>query len=39
MKEIGDYLGHRSVSSTAAYAKVQLSALREVPDIDLGGLT
>ena len=39
MKEVGDYLGHRSVSSTAAYAKVQLSALREVADIDLGGLT
>ena len=39
MKEVGDYLGHRSVSSTAAYAKVQLGALREVADIDLGGLT
>jgi len=38
MKEVGDYLGHRSVSATSAYAKVQLSALREVADIDLEGL-
>ena len=39
MKEVGDYLGHRSVSSTSAYAKVQLGALREVAEIDLEGLT
>jgi len=39
MKEVGDYLGHRSVSATSAYAKVQLHALREVADIDLEGLT
>lgn len=39
MKEVGDYLGHRSVSATSAYAKVRLGALREVADIDLGGLT
>ena len=38
MKEVGDYLGHRSVSSTAIYAKVRLGTLREVADIDLGGL-
>ena len=38
MKEVGDYLGHRSVSSTAVYAKVHLSVLREVADIDLEGL-
>ena len=38
MKEVGDYLGHRSVSSTAIYAKVQLGTLREVADIDLEGL-
>ena len=38
MKEVGDYLGHRSVSATSAYAKVQLRALREVADIDLEGL-
>jgi len=38
IKEVGDYLGHRSVSATSAYAKVQLGALREVADIDLEGL-
>ncbi len=38
MKEVGDYLGHRSVSSTAVYAKVQIGTLREVADIDLEGL-
>ena len=38
MKEIGDYLGHRSVSATSVYAKVQLGILREVADIDLEGL-
>ena len=37
-KEVGDYLGHRSISSTAVYAKVQLGTLREVADIDLEGL-
>lgn len=39
MKEVGDYLGHRSVSATSAYAKVRLGALREVADIELEGLT
>ncbi len=38
LKEVGDYLGHRSISATAGYAKVQLGALREVADIDLEGL-
>ena len=38
MKEVGDYLGHRSISSTAVYARVQLATLREVADIDLEGL-
>ena len=38
MKAVGDYLGHRGVSSTSTYAKVQLGALREVGDIDLEGL-
>ena len=38
MKEVGDYLGHRSVSATSVYAKVQLDALREVADINLEGL-
>ena len=38
MKEVGDYLGHRSVSATAAYARVQIDSLREVGEIDLEGL-
>ena len=38
MKEVGDYLGHRSAKSTAIYAKVRLGALREVAGIDLEGL-
>ncbi len=38
MKQVGDYLGHRSVGSTATYAKVRLASLREVADIDLEGL-
>jgi len=38
MKVIGDFLGHRDPSSTAIYAKVNLPALREVANFDLGGL-
>ena len=38
MKEVGDYLGHRTVSATSVYAKVQPGTLREVADIDLEGL-
>ena len=38
MKEVGDYLGHRTVAATSVYAKVQLGTLREVADIDLEGL-
>ncbi len=38
MKEVGDYLGHRGISATSAYARVRLDALREVADIDLEGL-
>jgi integrase/recombinase XerD len=36
LKEIGDHLGHRSTSTTRIYAKVDLLALREVGDFDLG---
>ena len=39
MKVIGDYLGHRSQSTTAVYAKVHLTALREVADFELECLT
>ena len=38
MKAVGDYLGHRSVSATATYAKVRLDTLRKVGEIDLEGL-
>ena len=38
MKTVGDYLGHRSTDSTAAYAKVNLNMLREVAVCDLEGL-
>ncbi len=39
MKVIGDFLGHRSPSSTSVYAKVDLNALREVASFNLEGLT
>jgi site-specific recombinase XerD len=35
---IGDHLGHRSLSSTRHYAKVDLPGLREVARLDLGEL-
>lgn len=38
MKVIGDFLGHRSTSSTSVYAKADLNALREVAAFDLEGL-
>ena len=38
LKEIGDHLGHRGVSTTRVYAKVNFAALREVAAFDLGGL-
>lgn len=39
LKEIGDHLGHRSTSATMTYTKVDLAALREVGDFDLGELS
>lgn len=38
MKVIGDFLGHRDPSSTAIYAKVNFTALREVAALDLEDL-
>lgn len=38
LKEIGDYLGHRSSEATRIYAKVDIIGLREVADFQLGGL-
>lgn len=38
MKAIGDFLGHRDPTSTMIYAMVNLNALREVADFDLGDL-
>ncbi len=38
LKEIGDHLGHRSAYATRIYAKVDVAGLREVANIDLGGL-
>lgn len=37
-KEIGDHLGHRSASSTFHYAKVDITGLRQVAEIDMGAL-
>jgi len=38
LKEIGDHLGHQSVSATRIYAKVGMNGLREVARFDLGGV-
>lgn len=38
LKQIGDQLGHRSASTTMHYAKVDLDGLRQVADLDLGGV-
>jgi len=38
LKQISDQLGHRNVSTTLHYAKVDLTALREVAELSLGGV-
>jgi site-specific recombinase XerD len=38
LKEIGDHLGHQDPEATRIYAKVDLVGLRQVADLDLGGL-
>jgi site-specific recombinase XerD len=38
LKQIGDQLGHRRASTTMHYAKVDLDGLRQVAELDLGGL-
>ena len=38
MKEIGDHLGHCKQDTTRVYAKVDLTGLRLVADVDLGGV-
>ena len=38
LKEIADHLGHRVLNSTAIYAPVNLTGLREVANLSLGGL-
>jgi integrase/recombinase XerD len=38
LTEIGGLLGHSSMDSTRVYAKVDMPALRDVAELDLGGL-
>jgi site-specific recombinase XerD len=38
LKEIGDHLGHQTVNSTLFYTKIDLQGLRQVAELDLGGL-
>jgi integrase/recombinase XerD len=38
LTEVGGHLGHRCADSTRIYAKVDMPALREVAELDLGGL-
>jgi len=37
LKQIGDYLGHRSANSTLSYTKIDFAGLRQVAEFDLGG--
>ena len=38
LKQIGDQLGHQDPDATRIYAKADISGLRKVGDVDLGGL-
>lgn len=38
MKEIADHLGHVSLAATQMYAKVDITALQEVGQLDLSNL-
>lgn len=38
LKEIGDHLGHRKLSTTQVYAKVDLPNLRKVAQFNFGGV-
>ena len=38
LKEIGDHLGHRKLSTTQVYAKVDLLNLRKVAQFNFGGV-
>jgi len=38
LKQVGDQLGHRSASATLQYARVDLDGLRQVAELDLGGV-
>lgn len=37
-KDVGDLLGHKSMTATRVYAKVDMKSLRDVSDINWGGL-
>jgi site-specific recombinase XerD len=38
LKQIGDQLGHSDPATTRIYAKVDLNGLRQVAELDMGGL-
>jgi integrase len=38
LKQIADHLGHRSMSSTRIYTKIDVLGLRQVAELDLGAL-
>jgi len=38
MKQIADHLGHRSLNTTRVYTKIDLRGLRQVAELNLGGL-